>query len=91
MSRWQEFQKCPGCGLDLGTGEGERGCAWGDCPYLPEELNVYCDDCRFNFYTMEGNPACSDPTTCPHGEAPREHAQNYGRWAAGHSAARTAR
>jgi hypothetical protein len=32
MTRWQEFTKCPGCGLDFATGEGERSCAWGDSP-----------------------------------------------------------
>ncbi len=43
MSRWEEFRQCPHCDLDLATGEGERACAWGDCPYLPEELDVYCE------------------------------------------------
>ena len=62
MARWEDFRKCPGCGLDIATGEGERSCAWGDCPYLPEELDVYCDTCRFNFFTGEGNPSCEDPS-----------------------------
>ncbi len=61
MPRWEGFVKCPGCGFDLATGEGVRSCSWGDCPYLPEDLNVYCDDCRFNLFTMEGNPSCDDP------------------------------
>ncbi len=64
MARWEGFQQCPGCGLDIATGEGERSCAWGECPYLPEELDVYCPNCRFNFFTMEGNPPCEDPMTC---------------------------
>ena len=42
MAHWDEFKQCPHCGLDIATGEGERGCAWGDCPYVPEELNVFC-------------------------------------------------
>ena len=50
MARWEG----PGCGYDIFTGDGGRGCAWGDYPYLPEELNVFCDG--FNFFTMEGNP-----------------------------------
>jgi hypothetical protein len=80
MVRWEEFRRCPHCGYDFATGEGERGCAWGDCPYLPEELNVFCAYCWFNFYTMEGNPPCPDPLTCEHGAAPRAHVENYRRW-----------
>jgi hypothetical protein len=51
VANWEGFAKCPGCGYDLATGEGERSCAWGDCPYLPEELDVFCPNCRFNFMT----------------------------------------
>jgi len=82
MADWMEFRKCAGCGLDLGTGEGERACAWGDCPYLPEDLNVFCDQCRFDYYTMEGNPRCDDPLACAHAEAPLAHVENYRRWLA---------
>ena len=70
MARWQEFRTCPGCGLDIATGEGERSCSWGECPYLPEELDVYCDTCRFNFFTGEGNPPCEDPFACEHAAEP---------------------
>jgi len=52
------------------AGEGERSCAWGDCAYLPEELNVLCDYRRFNFFTMEGNSPCGDPLRCEHAAAP---------------------
>ncbi len=68
------------CGYDFGTGEGERACAWGACPYLPEELNVFCDYCRFNFYTMEGNPPCDDPITCEHSREPLAHVENLRAW-----------
>jgi hypothetical protein len=88
MARWIEFTKCPGCGLDLATGEGERACAWGDCAYLPEELNVFCDYCRFNFYTMEGNPPCPHPLACEHAREPLAHAQNYRQWVSGQAATR---
>lgn len=81
MTRWQEFNKCPGCGLDLVTGEGERSCAWGDCAYLPAELDVFCGYCRFNLYTMEGNPPCTDPLTCEHAVEPLSHVENLRRWA----------
>ena len=80
MERWEGFRKCPGCGYDIATGEGQRSCAWGDCPYLPEELNVFCDYCRFNFFTMEGNPSCEDPLSCPHAAEPLAHVENTRRW-----------
>lgn len=80
VARWEGFRKCPGCGYDIATGEGQRSCAWGDCPYLPEELNVFCDYCRFNFFTMEGNPPCEDPLSCPHATEPLAHVENTRRW-----------
>ena len=80
MARWEDFRKCPGCGLDIATGEGERSCAWGDCPYLPEELDVYCDTCRFNFFTGEGNPPCEDPNKCEHAAEPLRHVENVRAW-----------
>jgi hypothetical protein len=82
MERWETFEQCPHCRLDLATGEGERGCSWGECPYLPEELNVYCDQCRFNLFTMEGNPPCENPVACEHAIEPLTHVDNYRRWAA---------
>ena len=83
MANWMEFEKCAGCGWDIGTGEGERGCAWGECAYLPEELDVYCEQCRFNYFSLEGNPACDDPLTCQHAPVPLAHVENYRRWASG--------
>jgi hypothetical protein len=80
MARWEGFRQCPGCGFDFASGEGERSCSWGDCPYLPEELNVYCDQCRFNFFTMEGNPSCDDPLTCVHATEPLSHVENLRTW-----------
>jgi hypothetical protein len=82
VARWEGFRQCPGCHFDFGSGEGQRSCAWGDCPYLPEELDVYCPNCRFNFFTMEGNPPCEDPLTCPHGVEPRRHIENLRTWMA---------
>ncbi|HYT78490.1 MAG TPA: hypothetical protein VEQ37_04400 [Actinomycetota bacterium] len=82
MTAWMEFRKCSGCGLDFVTGEGQRACAWGDCPYLPEDLNVFCDQCRFDFYTMEGNPSCDDPLACEHASDPLAHVENCRRWLA---------
>jgi hypothetical protein len=80
--RWKRFQPCPQCSFDFATGEGERACSWGDCPYLPEELNVMCDACRFDFVTMEGNASCADPATCDEGAPARSHVANVREWSA---------
>lgn len=67
------FQQCPFCTYDLATGEGERACHYGDCPYLPEELDTRCPTCTYNFFTDDIHPACGDPPTCEfaRAEAPR--------------------
>ena len=82
MAKWEAFEQCPGCGFDLTTGEGERSCAWGECPSMPLELDVFCPNCRFNFLTGEGNPPCEDQATCAHGAEARSHVENVGLWAA---------
>jgi hypothetical protein len=82
MARWQAFRNCPGCGYDIATGEGERSCSWGDCAYLPTELDVFCPNCRFNFFTDEGNPPCDEPAMCPHGAEARSHVENVRVWEA---------
>jgi hypothetical protein len=51
-------------------------------PYLPEELDVFCPDCRFNLFTMEGNPSCDDPLACDHAKEPLEHVENVRTWTA---------
>jgi len=80
MARWEGFTNCPGCGYDLATGEGERACSWGACANLPDDLDVYCDTCRFNFFTMEGNPPCEDPSSCQHACEPLAHVENVRTW-----------
>jgi hypothetical protein len=84
MAKWEAFTQCPGCGYNLLTDEGERSCSWGDCPYLPEELDVFCPDCRFNFMTGEGNPPCEEPSLCEHGTEARSHVLNLRTWTAIH-------
>lgn len=58
------FVQCEDCAYDLETGEGQRSCHWGDCPYLPEALTLVCPTCRFNFGTMEGDPECGETPRC---------------------------
>jgi hypothetical protein len=76
MARWEGFRQCPGCGFDFATGDGEKSCSWGACPYLPEALDVFCAYCRFNFFTMEGNSPCEDPLHCDHAVEPLSHIEN---------------
>ncbi|HEX6207004.1 MAG TPA: hypothetical protein VF058_01465 [Actinomycetota bacterium] len=83
MAGWLEFRQCPGCGFDPATTEGEKGCHYFDCPYLPAELDVLCPQCRFDFYTGEGNPSCDDPATCAEGATARANVENVRRWRAG--------
>jgi hypothetical protein len=80
MARWLDFEACPHCGWNFATDEGERACSYGDCPNLPEDLNVFCDYCRFNFVTMEGNSPCADPMQCEHRHEPLAHVENYRQW-----------
>jgi hypothetical protein len=80
MRGWEGFRSCPGCGYDLSTGDGERSCSWGECPYLPEELDVFCPNCRFNFFTMQGNASCGRPGVCEHSSETRSHVANVRTW-----------
>ncbi len=77
MAAWIEFRKCAGYGLDFGTGQGPTSLCVGRLSVPPGGLNVFCDQCRFDSYTMEGNPSCVDPAACEHAEAPLAHMENY--------------
>jgi hypothetical protein len=63
-SRAVAFQQCPLCTYDFATGEGQKGCHYYECPYLPEELDVRCPTCLYNFNVKDGNPGCGDPPDC---------------------------
>ena len=80
MRRWKGFRRCPSCGYDPATGDGERSCSWGECPYIPEELDVFCPNCRFNFFTMQGNAQCGRPGVCEHSAEARSHVANVRTW-----------
>ncbi len=59
-----DFQPCPACDHDFATREGGTDCHYFGCPNLPEELDVVCPTCNYNFYTDETTPACGTPPTC---------------------------
>lgn len=79
--RFLSFQQCPFCAYNVATGEGARDCSYGECAYLPEELDVRCPTCLYNFYTDDGTPGCGEPPTCEFSftEAP-ERIANMERW-----------
>ena len=82
------FRQCPDCTYDFATGEGTRSCAYAECPYLPQELDVFCPWCRFNYLTQEGNSPCDDPMQCDHRFEPLEHVAIFRAWAAGETPTR---
>lgn len=59
-----DFAQCPACQHDMATREGATDCHYFGCPYLPDELNVVCPTCHYNFYSDETVPGCGDPPTC---------------------------
>jgi hypothetical protein len=76
----EAVQALPSVQLQLRHGRGRTGLLLGRAAVPPEELNVFCDYCRFDFLTMEGNPPCPDPVTCEHGVEPRSHVENVREW-----------
>ena len=78
------FQQCSFCSYDFATGEGQRGCHYYECPYLPEELDVRCPTCLYNFYIEDGNPECGDPPDCEFArEIAPERVANIAAWLGG--------
>jgi hypothetical protein len=63
-SKAASFARCEACAYDFRTDEGARACHYYECPYLPEELNVWCPTCRYNFLVRDGNSACGDSPRC---------------------------
>lgn len=89
MANPMSFRQCPGCGYDFLTGEGEKGCHYYGCPYLPEALDARCPTCLYNFVAEDGNPECSYPPSCDFARdvAPQRVA-NVREWTAAQLAAR---
>jgi hypothetical protein len=48
MSKWEDFRQCPQCTWNFATDEGTKACLWTECPYLPADLDVFCESCRFD-------------------------------------------
>ena len=90
LERLLRFEPCPTCAYDLATGEGERACHYYVCPYLPEELNVRCPRCNYNFVTDDIHPECGEPPRCEFAqqEAP-QRVENLRIWLEHHRSRRT--
>ena len=53
MPRRQDARRCPRCGMDIATGEGERSCGGG--VDLPLDLGVCCETCQIHFFVWDAN------------------------------------
>jgi hypothetical protein len=56
--------RCPGCTPATVAAPEARPCSYYDCPGLPEELEVTCRTCMFDFVAGDGQVKC-DHSTCP--------------------------
>ena len=77
------YRRCPGCDYDFVAGTGQKSCGWYECPYLPEELQVFCPECNYNFATGEGAPSCGEPPNSRWAAEGYRHAENARRFQAG--------
>ena len=71
--------RCPGCSLAVLTDMNVRPCSFYDCPGLPEELEVTCDMCMYDFAAQDGQPTC-DHSTCATALRLQEHVPIYRAW-----------
>lgn len=62
--RAMAYTQCPTCTYDVATDQGSRNCSYGECPYLPEALDVTCAVCNYNFVARDTVPACGEPPRC---------------------------
>lgn len=70
---------CPGCTPDNITAEGARPCSFYDCPGLPDELRVTCDECMFDFAADDGQITC-DHHSCPTALRLQNNVDTYRSW-----------
>lgn len=70
---------CPGCTPAAVTDVNARPCSYYDCPGLPEELEVTCDVCMYDFVAHDGQPAC-DHNSCETALRLQQHVPAYRAW-----------
>ncbi len=71
--------QCPGCTPAKATDPEGRPCSFYDCPGLPEELEVTCDLCMYDFAADDGQIKC-DHATCPAAIRLRRNVPFYRLW-----------
>ena len=71
--------RCPGCSVQRATSEGAKPCSFYDCPGLPDELQVTCDTCMFDFAENDGQLKC-DHDTCETARRLKANVKNYRAW-----------
>lgn len=70
---------CPGCTRDTVSSPGARPCSHYDCPGLPEELQVTCNTCMYDFLADDGQVKC-DHTTCETALRMQSNVPTYRTW-----------
>ena len=71
--------RCPGCTPEKLREPGARPCSFYDCPGLPEELEVVCKICVYDFAADEGQIKC-DHNTCETALRLKKNVPTYKAW-----------
>ena len=70
---------CPGCTPEVVMADGVESCSTYDCPGLPEQLQVSCNTCMYDFVTEEGQVKC-DHRTCETAVRLKANVDTYKAW-----------
>jgi hypothetical protein len=73
--------RCPGCTPSAVVAPDARPCSYYDCPWLPEELQVTCTQCMFDFVAGDGQVKC-DHSACPTAIRLKANVPIYRAWVA---------
>ena len=78
--RVREFRPiCPGCTPKTVLAAEARPCSFYDCPGLPQELEVTCEICMFDFANQDGQVKC-DQSTCETALRLKGNVETYWAW-----------
>lgn len=70
---------CPGCTPENVARPDARPCSFYACPGLPEELEVTCNLCMYDFAADDGQVKC-DHRTCVTARRLRKNVTTYRTW-----------
>jgi hypothetical protein len=71
--------QCPGCTPEKAVDPDGRPCSFYDCPGLPPELHVTCNECMYDFASGSGLIKC-DHRTCETAQRLRRNVATYRAW-----------